>query len=83
VQAGVRTLDASLGASGAARSRRGDRKHPDEDLVTCCTAADTRRASTWLPRLPAGRWLQDAARPSGPGMLVKAGDFPAAATRVA
>jgi hydroxymethylglutaryl-CoA lyase len=78
VEAGVRTLDASCGGIGGcpfAPAATGN--IPTEDLVYmlhrmgCETGVD-------LPALlDASRWLQDTLRHAVPGMLVKAGIFPA------
>ncbi len=78
VEAGVRTLDASCGGIGGcpfAPAATGN--IPTEDLIYmlhrmgCETGVD-------LPALlDASRWLQDTLRHAVPGMLVKAGIFPA------
>ena len=84
VQAGVRTLDASLGGIGGcpfAPAATGN--IPTEDLVYMLHRCGCATGINLAAAIAAGRWLQEQLGRPVPGMLVKAGDFPAAATRVA
>jgi len=83
VQAGVRTLDASLGGIGGcpfAPAATGN--IPTEDLVYMLHRCGYVTGINLAAAIAAGRWLQEQLGRPVPGMLVKAGDFPAAATRV-
>ena len=83
VQAGVRTLDASLGGIGGcpfAPAATGN--IPTEDLVYMLHRCGCATGINLAAAIAAGRWLQEQLGRPVPGMLVKAGDFPAAATRV-
>ena len=83
VQAGVRTLDASLGGIGGcpfAPAATGN--IPTEDLVYMLQRCGYATGIDLAAAIAAGRWLQEQLGRPVPGMLVKAGDFPAAATRV-
>jgi hydroxymethylglutaryl-CoA lyase len=84
VQAGVTTLDSSLGGIGGcpfAPAATGN--IATEDLVYmldrsgCATGIDLEAS------IETGRWLQQQLGRPVPGMLVKAGGFPAAAVRAA
>ena len=84
VQAGVRTLDASLGGIGGcplAPAATGN--IPTEDLVYMLQRCGYATGINLAAAIAAGRWLQEQLGRPVPGMLVKAGDFPGAATRVA
>jgi hydroxymethylglutaryl-CoA lyase len=84
VQAGVRTLDASLGGIGGcpfAPAATGN--IPTEDLVYMLHRCGYATGVDLAAAIAAGRWLQQQLGRPVPGMLVKAGDFPAAATPVA
>jgi hydroxymethylglutaryl-CoA lyase len=82
VQAGVRTLDASLGGIGGcpfAPAATGN--IPTEDLVYMLQRCGYATGINLAAAIAAGRWLQEQLGRPVPGMLVKAGDFPAGATR--
>ena len=84
VQAGVRTLDASLGGIGGcpfAPAATGN--IPTEDLVYMLHRCGYATGIDLAAAIATGRWLQEQLGRPVPGMLVKAGDFPATATRVA
>ena len=84
VQAGVRTLDASLGGIGGcpfAPAATGN--IPTEDLVYMLHRCGYATGVDLAAAIAAGRWLQQQLGRPVPGMLVKAGDFPAAATPAA
>jgi hydroxymethylglutaryl-CoA lyase len=84
VQAGVRTLDASLGGIGGcpfAPAATGN--IPTEDLVYMLHRCGYATGIDLAAAIATGRWLQEQLGRPVPGMLVKAGDFPGAATRVA
>ena len=84
VQAGVRTLDASLGGIGGcpfAPAATGN--IPTEDLVYMLHRCGYATGVDLAAAIAAGRWLQQQLGRPVPGMLVKAGDFSAAATPVA
>ena len=82
VLAGVTTLDASLGGIGGcpfAPAATGN--IPTEDLVYMLHRSGYATGIDLAAAIAAGRWLQEQLGRPVPGMLVKAGDFPAGATR--
>ncbi len=77
VQAGVRTLDASLGGIGGcpfAPAATGN--IPTEDLVYMLQRCGFETGVSLAAAIEAGKWLQDQLGRPVPGMLVKAGEFP-------
>ena len=77
VQAGVTTLDASLGGIGGcpfAPAATGN--IPTEDLVYMLQRSGYETGISLAAAIATGRWLQDQLGRPVPGMLVKAGDFP-------
>jgi hydroxymethylglutaryl-CoA lyase len=77
VQAGVRTLDASLGGIGGcpfAPAATGN--IPTEDLVYMLQRSGYETGISLQGAISTGRWLQEQLGRPVPGMLVKAGDFP-------
>jgi hydroxymethylglutaryl-CoA lyase len=83
VQAGVRTLDASCGGIGGcpfAPAATGN--IPTEDLVYMLHRMGLQTGIDLPALLDAGRWLQQTLEHSVPGMLLKAGMFPAAKPRM-
>jgi hydroxymethylglutaryl-CoA lyase len=77
VQAGVRTLDASLGGIGGcpfAPAATGN--VPTEDLVYLLHRCGHPTGIDLAAAIATGRWLQEQLGRPVPGMLVKAGDFP-------
>jgi hydroxymethylglutaryl-CoA lyase len=84
VQAGVRTLDASLGGIGGcpfAPAATGN--IPTEDLVYMLQRSGYDTGISLAAAIETGRWLQAQLGRPVPGMLVKAGDFPVTAAQVA
>jgi hydroxymethylglutaryl-CoA lyase len=78
VQAGVTTLDASLGGIGGcpfAPAATGN--IPTEDLVYMLQRSGYETGISLADAIATGRWLQEQLGRPVPGMLVKAGDFPA------
>jgi hydroxymethylglutaryl-CoA lyase len=83
VQAGVRTLDASLGGIGGcpfAPAATGN--IPTEDLVYMLQRSGYDTGISLAAAIETGRWLQEKLGRPVPGMLVKAGDFPVSAAQV-
>lgn len=77
VQAGVRTLDASLGGIGGcpfAPAATGN--IPTEDLAYLLHRCGYATGIDLAAAIGTGRWLQEQLGRPVPGMLVKAGDFP-------
>jgi hydroxymethylglutaryl-CoA lyase len=77
VQAGVTTLDASLGGIGGcpfAPAATGN--IPTEDLVYMLQRSGYETGISLTGAISTGRWLQEQLGRPVPGMLVKAGDFP-------
>ena len=77
VQAGVRTLDASLGGIGGcpfAPAATGN--IPTEDLVYMLKRSGYPTGIELAAAIETGKWLQEQLGHPVPGMLVKAGDFP-------
>ncbi len=77
VQAGVTTLDASLGGIGGcpfAPAATGN--IPTEDLVYMLQRSGYETGISLAAAIATGRWLQEQLGRPVPGMLVKAGDFP-------
>jgi len=77
VQAGVRTLDASLGGIGGcpfAPAATGN--IPTEDLVYMLQRSGYPTGIELAAAIETGKWLQEQLGHPVPGMLVKAGDFP-------
>jgi hydroxymethylglutaryl-CoA lyase len=77
VQAGVTTLDASLGGIGGcpfAPAATGN--IPTEDLVYMLQRSGYETGISLAEAISTGRWLQEQLGRPVPGMLVKAGDFP-------
>jgi len=77
VQAGVTTLDASLGGIGGcpfAPAATGN--IPTEDLLYMLGRSGYDAGVSLAAVIETGRWLQDQLGHAVPGMLVKAGDFP-------
>jgi hydroxymethylglutaryl-CoA lyase len=84
VQAGVKTLDASLGGIGGcpfAPAATGN--IPTEDLVYMLHRSGYETGISLSEALSTSRWLQEQLGHPVPGMLVKAGDFPPAPARAA
>jgi len=84
VQAGVRTLDASLGGIGGcpfAPAATGN--IPTEDLVYLLHRCGYATGVDLATAIATGRWLQEQLGRPVPGMLVKAGDFPGTALPLA
>jgi hydroxymethylglutaryl-CoA lyase len=80
VQAGVRTLDASLGGIGGcpfAPAATGN--IPTEDLLYLLHRCGYPTGVDLAAAIATGRWLQEQLGRPVPGMLVKAGDFPGTA----
>jgi len=76
VQAGVRTLDASLGGIGGcpfAPAATGN--IPTEDLVYMLQRSGYPTGIELAAAIETGKWLQEQLGRPVPGMLVKAGDF--------
>jgi len=76
-QAGVRTLDASLGGIGGcpfAPAATGN--IPTEDLVYMLQRSGYPTGIELAAAIETGKWLQEQLGHPVPGMLVKAGDFP-------
>jgi hydroxymethylglutaryl-CoA lyase len=76
VQAGVTTLDASLGGIGGcpfAPAATGN--IPTEDLVYMLQRSGYETGVSLAAAIATGRWLQEQLGRPVPGMLVKAGDF--------
>lgn len=81
VQAGVRTLDASCGGIGGcpfAPAATGN--IPTEDLIYMLHRMGLTTGVDLPALLDAGRWLQETLSHAVPGMLLKAGLFPATRT---
>jgi hydroxymethylglutaryl-CoA lyase len=77
VQAGVRTLDASLGGIGGcpfAPAATGN--IPTEDLLYMLQRCGYETGISLADAIATGQWLQQQLGRPVPGMLVKAGDFP-------
>jgi hydroxymethylglutaryl-CoA lyase len=77
VQAGVTTLDASLGGIGGcpfAPAATGN--IPTEDLVYMLQRSGYETGISLTEAIATGRWLQEQLGRPVPGMLVKAGEFP-------
>ena len=84
VQAGVRTLDASLGGIGGcpfAPAATGN--IPTEDLVYMLQRSGYETGISLDRAIETGKWLQEQLGRPVPGMLVKAGGFPRPALRSA
>jgi len=84
VQAGVRTLDASLGGIGGcpfAPAATGN--IPTEDLVYMLQRCGYETGISLADAIATGQWLQQQLGRPVPGMLVKAGDFPKPAIQAA
>lgn len=84
VQAGVRTLDASLGGIGGcpfAPAATGN--IPTEDLVYMLQRCGCETGVSLAAAIETGKWLQEQLGRPVPGMLVKAGDFPRPAPQAA
>jgi hydroxymethylglutaryl-CoA lyase len=84
VQAGVRTLDASLGGIGGcpfAPAATGN--IPTEDLVYLLQRSGYPTGIDLAAAIETGKWLQQQLGRPVPGMLVKAGDFPRAPAQAA
>jgi hydroxymethylglutaryl-CoA lyase len=84
VQAGVRTLDASLGGIGGcpfAPAATGN--IPTEDLVYMLQRSGYPTGIDLAAAIATGKWLQEQLGRPVPGMLVKAGDFPKPAAQAA
>jgi len=84
VQAGVRTLDASLGGIGGcpfAPAATGN--IPTEDLLYMLQRCGYETGISLADAIATGQWLQQQLGRPVPGMLVKAGDFPKPATQAA
>jgi hydroxymethylglutaryl-CoA lyase len=80
VQAGVATLDASLGGIGGcpfAPAATGN--VPTEDLLYMLHRSGYETGVSLDAAIATGKWLQQALGRPVPGMLVKAGDFPGTA----
>jgi len=77
VQAGVRTLDASLGGIGGcpfAPAATGN--IPTEDLIYMLHRSGYETGVSLAAAIETGKWLEDRLGRPVPGMLVKSGDFP-------
>ncbi len=84
VQAGVRTLDASLGGIGGcpfAPAATGN--IPTEDLVYMLHRSGYETGISLAAALSTSHWLEEQLGRPVPGMLVKAGDFPPVPARAA
>ena len=84
VEAGATVLDASVGGIGGcpfAPAATGN--IPTEDLLYMLERMGVETGVDLEQTIATGRWLQDRLGRPVPGMLVKAGSFPAAATRAA
>jgi len=84
VQAGVKTLDASLGGIGGcpfAPAATGN--IPTEDLVYMLHRSGYETGISLSAALSTSHWLQEQLGRPVPGMLIKAGDFPQAPARAA
>jgi len=84
VQAGVRTLDASLGGIGGcpfAPAATGN--IPTEDLLYMLHRSGYPTGIDLAAAIETGQWLQEQLGRPVPGMLVKAGDFPRPAAQAA
>jgi len=84
VQAGVRTLDASLGGIGGcpfAPAATGN--IPTEDLVYMLQRSGYPTGIDLAAAIETSKWLQEQLGRPVPGMLVKAGDFPRPAAQAA
>jgi hydroxymethylglutaryl-CoA lyase len=84
VQAGVRTLDASLGGIGGcpfAPAATGN--IPTEDLLYMLQRCGYETGVSLAAAIETGKWLQEQLGRPVPGMLVKAGDFPRPAPQAA
>jgi hydroxymethylglutaryl-CoA lyase len=84
VQAGVRTLDASLGGIGGcpfAPAATGN--IPTEDLVYMLQRSGYPTGIELGAAIATSKWLQEQLGRPVPGMLVKAGDFPKPAAQAA
>jgi len=84
VQAGIRTLDASLGGIGGcpfAPAATGN--IPTEDLLYMLHRSGYATGIDLAAAIETGRWLQEQLGRPVPGMLVKAGDFPRPAAQAA
>ena len=84
VQAGVRTLDASLGGIGGcpfAPAATGN--IPTEDLVYMLQRSGFETGISLDSAIETGKWLQEKLGRPVPGMLVKAGGFPRPAAPLA
>ncbi len=84
VQAGVTTLDASLGGIGGcpfAPAATGN--IPTEDLLYMLHRSGYETGISLTTAISTARWLQEQLGRPVPGMLVKAGDFAHAAAQVA
>jgi hydroxymethylglutaryl-CoA lyase len=84
VQAGVATLDASLGGIGGcpfAPAATGN--IPTEDLVYMLQRSGYETGISLAAAIATGQWLQEQLGRPVPGMLVKAGDFPPVPARAA
>jgi hydroxymethylglutaryl-CoA lyase len=84
VQAGVRTLDASLGGIGGcpfAPAATGN--IPTEDLLYMLERCGFDTGVSLDEAITTGKWLQEQLGRPVPGMLVKAGGFPRPSARVA
>jgi len=84
VQAGVRTLDASLGGIGGcpfAPAATGN--IPTEDLLYMLQRCGYETGISLADAIATGQWLQQQLGRPVPGMLVKAGDFPKPAVQAA
>jgi len=83
VQAGVTTLDASLGGIGGcpfAPAATGN--IPTEDLLYMLQRSGYETGVSLAVAISTARWLQEQLGRPVPGMLVKAGEFPQASTHV-
>jgi len=84
VQAGVTTLDSSLGGIGGcpfAPAATGN--IPTEDLLYMLGRCGYDTGVSLAAAIETGKWLQDRLGHTLPGMLLKAGEFPRSATTVA
>ena len=80
IEAGATTLDASIGGIGGcpfAPAATGN--IPTEDLVYMLARMGIATGIDLDALIPTGRWLEDQLGHRIPGMLVKAGNFPATA----
>ena len=82
VQAGVTTLDASLGGIGGCPFAPGATGNiPTEDLLYLLERSGCRTGVSLPAAIETARWLQAQLGHPVPGMLVKAGEFPRPATK--